>query len=297
MHRVVAEVQRLAPMVSKRIVLLTGASRGYGQALAKELTVEAVAFGRWLRLVFVSRDSAGMTETENAILALSSPSGDAESSSKVRCKSFVADLSAPQQLEADFEGVLTHITGELASIDSSEVTEVLLIHNSGSLGRLAYAQDLNAMETAAAFDLNITSTAVLSQLILRHFAQKAQRPNNSVQIVIVNISSLLAIQAMPSWSLYSTAKAARDMLMKALDVEAKALNLEVKTLSWAPGLMHTDLIREALDTCPYAQTRHQFEAMRDDAKMVDTRDSAAKLVRLLQCGAFESAAHIDYFDI
>lgn len=36
---------------------------------------------------------------------------------------------------------------------------------------------------------------------------------------IVNISSLLAVQAFPNWGLYATGKSARDMLLKVVTVE------------------------------------------------------------------------------
>jgi sepiapterin reductase len=38
-------------------------------------------------------------------------------------------------------------------------------------------------------------------------------------ISIVNISSLLAVEAFPNWGLYATGKAARDMLLKVVTKE------------------------------------------------------------------------------
>lgn len=40
-----------------------------------------------------------------------------------------------------------------------------------------------------------------------------------VDMTIVNISSLLAVQAFPNWALYATGKSARDMLLKVVAVE------------------------------------------------------------------------------
>lgn len=39
------------------------------------------------------------------------------------------------------------------------------------------------------------------------------------ETVIVNISSLLAIQASPNWSLYAAGKAARDRLLEVIALE------------------------------------------------------------------------------
>lgn len=38
-------------------------------------------------------------------------------------------------------------------------------------------------------------------------------------MTIVNISSLLAVQAFPNWGLYATGKSARDMLLKVVAKE------------------------------------------------------------------------------
>lgn len=38
-------------------------------------------------------------------------------------------------------------------------------------------------------------------------------------MTIVNISSLLAVQAFPNWALYATGKSARDMLLKVVTIE------------------------------------------------------------------------------
>lgn len=38
-------------------------------------------------------------------------------------------------------------------------------------------------------------------------------------MTIVNISSLLAVQAFPNWALYATGKSARDMLLKVVTLE------------------------------------------------------------------------------
>lgn len=47
-------------------------------------------------------------------------------------------------------------------------------------------------------------------------------------MTIVNISSLLAVQAFPNWGLYATGKAARDMLLKVITKENVSLNYSVK---------------------------------------------------------------------
>lgn len=48
---------------------------------------------------------------------------------------------------------------------------------------------------------------------------------------VINVSSLLAVQAFPGWGLYAPAKAARDMLHQVVSKEDPT----VRTLNYAPG--------------------------------------------------------------
>lgn len=57
------------------------------------------------------------------------------------------------------------------------------------------------------------------------------------RVKIVNISSLAALQAFESWSVYCAGKAARDMFYQALAKELKVQSLDqsIKVLNYAPG--------------------------------------------------------------
>ena len=96
--------------------------------------------------------------------------------------------------------------------------ELLVLHNAGSLGRLAYCHELSASESRAALELNLTGYVALTQELLRRFGAR--------RMVVVNVSSLLALQVMPCWSLYATAKAARDAYMRALAADAERCGME-----------------------------------------------------------------------
>lgn len=52
--------------------------------------------------------------------------------------------------------------------------ELLILHNAGSLGRLAYSHERPALEASiGALDLNVTGFVVLSQMLLQRFAPQA----------------------------------------------------------------------------------------------------------------------------
>eukprot|EP00928_Gymnodinium_smaydae_P045644 TRINITY_DN30397_c0_g2_i1.p1 TRINITY_DN30397_c0_g2~~TRINITY_DN30397_c0_g2_i1.p1 ORF type:complete len:297 (-),score=68.18 TRINITY_DN30397_c0_g2_i1:36-926(-) len=284
-----------------RVVLLTGGSQGYGRALAEELTSEAVDVGRRLHLVLVARGADGLAETKEASQALVR-SSTAGTDAGITCRTFVADLGTPASIEAAIEPVFLDLEAAIENIvlhsgDALPAVELVLIHNSGTLGRLAFTEDLTVAEAAAAMDLNVTGVIVLTQLFLKRFGSRAKLPNNALQLQIVNISSLLALQPMPSWSLYATGKAARDMLMRSVDADLKARGIDGRTLSWAPGPMYTAMVQEVLATCPDAGIASQFRQMHEEGKMVDTRQSAGQLVRLLAQRSYESGSHVDFFDV
>ncbi|CAL1140833.1 unnamed protein product [Cladocopium goreaui] len=212
-----------------------------------------------------------------------------------RC--FLADLGKPAELQSLLEPVLQYLTenSDLLCAKFSKA-EVLVLHNAGSLGRLAYTQQL-AADSAAALDLNVTSFVLLTQMLLQRFSKQVKLPKSNVRIVFVNISSLLALQVMPSWSLYATGKAARDMYMLAVAADVQKCAMDVRTLSWAPGPMDTQMMKEILTTCPDDEVLKQFQEMEKQDRLVKLVDSAEKLMKLLKEDSFQNAAHIDFFDV
>lgn len=267
------------------VALITGASRGYGRELALALCRARPD----AHLALVSRDATALEETRRLCSEVLHPAGSA------RC--FLADLGKPAELQSLLEPVLQYLTENSDLLCAKfPKAEVLVLHNAGSLGRLAYTQQL-AADSAAALDLNVTSFVLLTQMLLQRFSKQVNLPKSNVRIVFVNISSLLALQVMPSWSLYATGKAARDMYMRAVAADVQKCAMDVRTLSWAPGPMDTQMMKEILTTCPDDEVLKQFQEMEKQDRLVKLVDSAEKLIKLLNEDSFQNAAHIDFFDV
>jgi len=116
-------------------------------------------------------------------------------------------------------------------------------------------------------------------------------------VEIVNVSSLAAVQPFETWGVYCAGKAARDMFHRVLAEETKA-SKQVKVMNYAPGPLDTDMqrqIREGVDV--KAETRDYFISLKQENKLVDPLTSAAKLVKILDCGTYESGSHLDFFDL
>ncbi|NXO46848.1 SPRE reductase, partial [Locustella ochotensis] len=105
---------------------------------------------------------------------------------------------------------------------------LLLVNNAGSLGDVSKSfLDLTDLEEINSyFSFNISSALCLTSAALRAFGA---RPGCGR--TVVNISSLCALQPFPSWALYCSGKAARDMLFRVLALEEP----ELRVLSYAPG--------------------------------------------------------------
>lgn len=110
-----------------------------------------------------------------------------------------------------------------------------------SLGDISrYASSFGSMADVDSYlSLNVSSALCLTARVLQAFPQRA-----GLKRTVVNISSLCALQPFPSWVLYCTGKAARDMMFRVLAQEEP----DLRVLNYSPGdelqLQQLCLVRE-----------------------------------------------------
>lgn len=98
----------------------------------------------------------------------------------------------------------------------SSYDRVLFFNNAGSLGDIALVQDLHDAESVrAAFDFNVTSSCYLTA----QFARTCSEADSRLDAVVVQTTSICAIQPFESFAVYCAAKAARDMFHQVLAKE------------------------------------------------------------------------------
>ena len=267
----------------KVLVVITGASRGFGRALA---TAGANALKNCRpTYLLLARDTSGLEATSSMIKS---------AHPQATVITHTLDLSALDSIDSQWADALTKLE---QTSNGERVDAAYLFSNHGSLGEIGAVRDLQGLAgLRKAIDMNVTSTLWLSTLFLL-FARGPSGPKTSS--AIVNVSSLAAVAPQATMSVYCTGKAARDMLHSVIAAEENDVTSApvIKTLNYAPGPMQTDMgvsLRE--DPKLHAPTKQIFNTLAAEGSYVNVDDSAQKCWRILLSDSYQSGAHIDFFD-
>ena len=170
-----------------RRILITGASRGIGRAIAESLAGEG-------RTLFVhGRDEAGLRATREAVEA-----------KRGRAITLSFDLRDPQTIAAMVEQI------------GAEPLDVL-IHNAGIAVVKPYEQ-VSLDEWLTTLSVNVTAPFILTQKLAPQMQSGAS---------IVNILSIAAKTGFPGWSSYSMSKFALEGFSQSLREELRPRGIRV----------------------------------------------------------------------
>ena len=174
--------------------LVTGGAKGFGLGIAGKLRAAGA------RVFITGRDQAAL---DRAAASLG-----------------VTALRADATSGADWDRVLATILREAGRID-------ILVNNAGGGVKIAATEDQTDDSIAATVALNFTAAA----LGCRRVAPLLRRQGSGI---IVNISSVAARHAWPTWGVYGAAKAALDHFSRSLYLELRPHGVRVTTIvpSW-----------------------------------------------------------------
>lgn len=195
------------------VILISGASRGIGASLARQLT----ASGH--RVLLVSRNRVRLEE----VVAQCNEEAKAE-----LAHSIPFDLGDLSDLEEEFVSHLKGISGKLDA----------LVNNAGKLINKPFS-DTTAAEGRALFEANFFAPAALTRICLPFLKASSLKH-------VVNISSMGGFQGSTKFSglsYYSASKAALGNLTECLAEELKADGIVVNAL--ALGAVQTEMLEEA----------------------------------------------------
>ncbi len=192
-------------------VLVTGASRGLGRALAR-----AVA-ARGAEVVLVARDEEML---ERVVKSIRAEGGSAHA---IAADVGVADAAAR------IAGAANAMVGPLD----------VVVHNASSLGPvpLRLLADTPDALFEEALRVNVLAPFRLTRAVVGSMVRRGRG-------VIVHVSSDAAVEAYPSWGAYGASKAALDHLSRTWAAELSESG--VRVFSVDPGEMDTDMHADAI---------------------------------------------------
>jgi 3-oxoacyl-[acyl-carrier protein] reductase len=188
-----------------KVALVTGASRGIGQAIAAGL-------GRSGAVVAGTSTTAAGANSISRSLA----------SAQIRGAGFALDVNQPQQIEAVVESVQKQF-GEIA----------ILVNNAG-VTRDNLLLRMKDEDWDAIMETDLKSVYRLSKIVLRSMI-KARHGR------IINITSVVGVTGNAGQANYAAAKAGVIGFSKSLAREVGSRNVTVNCI--APGFINTDMTR------------------------------------------------------
>ncbi len=230
------------------VVVVTGASRGLGAAIAE-------------RLLSPSRLLVCVARAENGSLAAAAAaSGAALDYRRVD----LADAHAARALASSLVGTIR------AHPDASRF---VLINNAGVVEPIGPVESLRASPFDAALQVNLASLMLLSAAFLE--ATDALRGARR----ILNISSGAARHPIAGWSAYCTAKAGVDMFTRCIVAEQAGHANPARACSLAPGVLDTGM-QATIRTADFPSI-DRFRKLKASGELGRPGEIAARIVAYL----------------
>ncbi|XP_029157421.1 sepiapterin reductase [Nylanderia fulva] len=251
----------------KVFLVLTGASRGIGRQIA-------ITFGSLLQegshMVLLARNLSGLQETAKNI------------PSKVTVHTVSIDLG--EGTKSDFERTILECLKETTR---DAFDRVVVVHNVGTIGDVSkfLNEMLDVDEWKQFYTLNFFLPAVLNAVIMNLF-------DNSTKKLVINITSLYAIQANAACGSYCSVKAAREMYFKVFALE----NPDVNVLSYSPGPVKTDMFHYVVEAIANPDTKKTLKHLHETNTVLTTEQTVNRLVEVLKKHKYKAGDHVDYFD-
>jgi len=227
-------------------VLITGASRGLGRALAEALAVKGA------KLALVARDARPLEDLAATIRARG---GTAHA--------IAADVSVKAAVH-EIAGRAHGLVGEIG----------IAIHNASTLGPtpLRLLLDTECEDLAAVLETNLVGPFRLTKILAGAMALRGGG-------TIVHVSSDAAIEPYPRWGAYGISKAAQDHLSRILAAELDGTG--VRILAVDPGEMDTVMHAAAVPEADRTTLQRPAEVAARIVSMIEDEARATSGARLL----------------
>jgi 3-oxoacyl-[acyl-carrier protein] reductase len=193
--------------LTDKVAVVTGASKGIGAAIAKQLAAEGAAV--------VVNYSTSKQGAERVVAEITKGGGKAIA------------VQANVSVKAEIERLFAETRKAFDRLD-------ILVNNAGiyEFGKL---EEITEEHFHKQFDLNVLGLLLVSKEALKHFGLAGGS--------IVNISSVAGTGRIPNTSVYSGTKAAVDAATRTLAVELGPRKIRVNSIN--PGMVETEGVHAA----------------------------------------------------
>ena len=189
-------------MLRGRVVMITGASRGLGKALADACAKENAS------LIINSRTADSLRPVARDLVE-----GQAD------VLAVPADVSVP----ADVDKLVDQAVGRFGRVD-------VLINNAGTLGPRVPIEEYPESEWRQVLDANLTSPFLLTKAVVPHMSEGGS---------IINLTSGVSVEGRAEWGAYSVSKFGLEGLTQILAAELQDRGIRVNSVD--PGGMRTEM--------------------------------------------------------
>lgn len=193
--------------LSGKVAVVTGASKGIGAGIAKELAAEGAAV--------VVNYASSKSDADKIVDEISKAGGQA-----VAVQGNVAKKAEVQRLFAETEKAFGKID--------------ILVNNAG-VYEFAPLEDVTEQQFHRMFDTNVLGLLLVTQEALKHFKSDGGS--------IVNIGSLASSLTPPTGVVYNGTKGSVDAITRTLAKELGARKIRVNSIN--PGMVITEGVRTA----------------------------------------------------
>ena len=207
-----------------RVVIVTGASQGIGEACARRLAADGARVALW--------DLADEPGRRLAAELGVAPPGSTHRAIYCHCNVAV---------KAEVDAALAATLAAFGRIDG-------LVNNAG-IFKAAPFLDITEADWDAVIDVNLKGSFLVGQAVAREMV-KAPGPNRGA---IVNMSSVNGTLAIPSIASYNASKGAINQLTRVMALSLADQGVRVNAV--APGTIATELAKNAVLTSDEAKAR------------------------------------------